>query len=50
MGVYYKKLFKMFIDRNMKKKNLQETAGLSPVSATNLAKDDYVRLKVLVKI
>lgn len=48
MGVYYKKLFKMLIDRN--KKNLQETAGLSPVSATNLAKDDYVRLKVLVKI
>ena len=30
MGVSYKKLFKLLIDRNMKKKDLQQLAGLSP--------------------
>ena len=30
MGVSYKKLFKLLIDRGMKKKDLQEAAGLSP--------------------
>ena len=50
MGVSYKKLFKLLIDRNMKKKDLQEKAGLSPASVTKLAKDEYVRLEVLVKV
>ena len=40
MGVSYKKLFKLLIDRNMKKKDLQEKAGLSPASVTKLAKDE----------
>lgn len=50
MGVSYNKLFKLMIDRNMKKKDLQETAGLSPASVTKLAKNEYVRLEVLVKV
>ncbi len=50
MGVSYKKLFKLLIDRGMKKKDLQETAGLSPASVTKLAKNEYVRLDVLVKV
>lgn len=50
MGVSYKKLFKLLIDRGMKKKDLQEAAGLSPASITKLAKDEYVRLEVLVKV
>lgn len=50
MGVSYNKLFKLMIDRNMKKKDLQETAGLSPTSITKLAKNEYVRLEVLVKV
>lgn len=50
MGVSYKKLFKLLIDRGMKKKDLQEAAGLSPASVTKLAKDAYVRLEVLVKV
>ena len=49
MGVSYKKLFKLLIDRNMKKKDLQEAAGLSPASITKLAKNEIVRLDVLVK-
>jgi putative transcriptional regulator len=31
MGVSYKKLWKLLIDRDMKKKDLQLTAGLSPI-------------------
>ncbi len=50
MGVSYKKLFKLLIDRNMKKKDLQEAAGLSPASITKLGKNEIVRLDVLVKV
>ena len=50
MGVSYKKLFKLLIDRGMKKKDLQEAAGLSPASITKLAKNEIVRLDVLVKV
>ena len=50
MGVSYKKLFKLLIDRNMKKKDLQEAAGLSSTSITKLAKNEIVRLDVLVKV
>lgn len=50
MGVSYKKLFKLLIDRNMKKKDLQQLAGLSPASVSKLAKDEYVSMEVLVKV
>ena len=50
MGVSFKKLFKLLIDRNMKKKDLQQAAGISPASISKLAKDEYVSLEVLVKI
>lgn len=50
MGVSYKKLFKLLIDRDMKKKDLQQATGLSSSSITKLAKDEYVSLEVLVKV
>ena len=50
MGVSYKKLFKLLIDRNMKKKDLQQVAGLSPASVSKLSKDEYVSMEVLVKV
>ena len=50
MGVSYKKLFKLLIDKNMKKKDLQEAAGLSPATITKLANNEIVRLDVLVKV
>jgi len=34
----------------MKKKDLQQAAGISPASVAKLAKDEYVSLEVLVKI
>ena len=50
MGVSYNKLFKLMIDRNMKKKDLQTAAELSPASVTKLAKNEYVRMDVIVKV
>lgn len=40
MGVSYKKLFKLLIDRGMKKNDLKEVANLSPTAVTKLAKDE----------
>ena len=34
----------------MKKKDLQQLAGLSPASVTKLAKDEYVSMEVIVKV
>lgn len=50
MGVTYKKLFKLLIDREMKKKDLQEATGLSSSSITKLAKDEFVSMEVVVKV
>lgn len=50
MAVSFKKLFKLLIDRNMKKKDLQQAAGLSPASISKLAKNEIVRLDVLMKV
>lgn len=50
MEVSYKKLFKLLIDRDMKKKDLQEATGLSSSSITKLAKDEYVSMEVIVKV
>lgn len=50
MGVTYKKLFKLLIDREMKKKDLQQAAGISPASVSKLSRDEYVSMDVLVKV
>lgn len=50
MGVSYKKLFKLMIDRNLKKKDLQLAAGISPSSTAKLGRDEYVSMDVLVKV
>lgn len=50
MCVSYKKLFKLLIDREMKKKDLQHAAGISPASVSKLSREEYVSLEVLVKV
>lgn len=50
MGVSYGKLFKLLIDKKMKKKDLMQAAGISPSSMAKLGKDEYVSLEVLIKI
>ena len=50
MKVSYKKLWKLLIDRDMKKRDLQETAGISSSSIAKLSKNNYVSMDVLVKV
>ena len=51
MAVSYKKLFKLLIDRDMKKKDLAELAGVSSATITKMGKEGAsVNTDVLVKI
>lgn len=50
MGVSYSKLFKLLIDKKMKKKDLIYAAGISSSTMAKLGKDEYVNVEVLVKI
>ena len=50
MEVSYKKLWKLLIDRDMKKKDLKEAAGISQSSIAKLGKNENVNTDVLVKI
>ena len=46
----YKKLFKLLIDRNLKKKDLCELAKISTTCVSKLAKDQHVNTDILEKI
>lgn len=50
MTVSYKKLWKLLIDKDMKKKDLREAAGISTSSMAKLGKNENVTTDVLVKI
>ena len=50
MRTSYKKLWKLLIDRDMLKKDLRETAGISTASMAKLGKGENVTTDVLVKI
>ena len=50
MAVSYNKLWKLLIDRNMKKKELGEAAGISNSLIAKLGKNENVTVEVLVKI
>lgn len=50
MEVSYKKLWKILIDKDMKKKDLQSAARISWASVTKLSKGETVSMEVLMKI
>lgn len=50
MEVSYKKLWKILIDMDMKKKDLQAKAGISWASVTKLSKGETVSMDVLIKV
>lgn len=50
MEVSYKKLWKVLIDKDMKKKDLQAEAGISWASVTKLSKGEKVSMDVLMKV
>lgn len=50
MAISYKKLWKLLIDRDMKKKDLQKISGISSTSITKLGKNENVNTEILEKI
>jgi len=50
MAVTYKRLWKMLIDRDMKKKDLCAKAGISTASVTKMGKGGHITTEVLEKI
>lgn len=50
MAVSYKRLWKLLIDKDMMKKDLQIAAGISWASVTKLSKGDKVSMDVLMKV
>lgn len=50
MSVSYKKLFKLLIDRDIKKKDLKKMASIGNSTMTKLANDENVTMEVMAKI
>ena len=50
MAVSYRKLFKLMIDHDMKRKDLKEKTGLSYGTIAKLEKGENVQVEVLEKI
>ena len=50
MAISYKKLWKLLIDREMKKKDLVALSGISQSSVTKMGKNENVNTDVLVRI
>lgn len=50
MGVSYKKLWKLLIDRDIKKSEMREGIRISTSTLSKLSHNKYVSLDVLVRI
>lgn len=50
MAISYKKLWKLLIDKDMKKGELQQLANISASSIAKLGKNENVNTDILVKI
>jgi len=50
MRISYNKLWKLLIDKNMKKQDLQQAAGISAASIAKLGRGANITTDVLLKI
>lgn len=50
MHISYKKLWKLLIDRDLKKKDLCDLAGISSASMAKLGKNENINTSILVRI
>lgn len=50
MAISYKKLWKLLIDKDLKKKDLQRISGISAASITKLAKNENVNMEIIEKV
>ena len=50
MAVSYKKLWKLLIDKDMKKKDLRVATGITTTALAKLGRNENVNTEILVKI
>ena len=50
MQTSYKKLWKLLIDKNMKKKDLRLATGISTTALAKLGKNEHVSTEILTRI
>ena len=50
MAVSYKKLWKLRIDKDMKKKDLRIATGMTTTALAKLGKNEHVNTEILAKI
>jgi DNA-binding Xre family transcriptional regulator len=50
MDISYNKLWKMLIDKGMRKKDLRIAAGMTTTALAKLGKNEHVRTETLAKI
>ena len=50
MAVSYKKLWKLLIDKNMKRTDLRAVTGISTTTLAKLGKDENVSTDILAKL
>jgi DNA-binding Xre family transcriptional regulator len=50
MGVSYKKLWKLLIDRDLLKRDLRERANISPSTMAKLGRGESVNMDILLRI
>lgn len=50
MKISYNKLWKILIDKNMKRKDLMEVAGISSASVAKLGRGDNIQTDVLLRV
>ena len=50
MAISYKKLWKLLIDKDMKKKDLRMATGMTTTALAKLGKNEHVNTEILAKI
>lgn len=50
MYISYKKLWKLLIDKDIRKKDLREMTGLSPSTIAKLGKNEVINTSVIIRI
>lgn len=50
MAANYNKLWKILIDRKLKRKDLRDLAGISTTTVAKLGKDEYVSMECMDRI
>ena len=48
--LFLTKMFELLIDHDMKKKDLEQIAKISPASVSKMAKNEYASMEVIVKV